>query len=340
MHLAGTANDLHDVLGIGNAIVDILAYAEDELVAELELARGAMTLIDEERSAFLYRRLGPAREVSGGSCANTIAAVASLGGRAAFIGRVRDDQLGKVFGHDIRAAGVTFRNAPSPSGPATATSMIFVSPDGQRTMNTYLGACVELGPEDVDAQLVAGASITYLEGYLWDRPEAKAACRKAASVCHEAGKTLALTLSDGFCVDRWRAEFRELVEGQVDILFANESEITSLYETASFDEALQQVRRHVDFAALTRGPKGSVVVRGEEVHVIDPVTPERLLDTTGAGDLYAAGFLRGLTLGRDLATCGRLGSACAATIIAQFGARAERPLLPLIDSVSGGSAVS
>lgn len=339
MHLAGTGNDHHDVLGIGNAIVDILAYAEDELVAELGLARGAMTLIDEERSAFLYRRLGPAREVSGGSCANTIAAVASLGGRAAFIGRVRDDQLGQVFGHDIRAAGVTFRNAPSASGPATATSMIFVSPDGQRTMNTYLGACVELGPDDVDAQLVAGASITYLEGYLWDRPEAKAACRKAASICHEAGKTLALTLSDGFCVDRWRGEFRELVESQVDILFANESEIVSLYEAASFDEALQQVRRHVDFAALTRGAKGSVVVRGAEVHVIDPVAPERLLDTTGAGDLYAAGFLRGLTLGRDLATCGRLGSACAAAIIAQFGARSERPLLPLIERVSGAPAV-
>ena len=188
MHLADNENDRHDVLGIGNAIVDILAYAEDDLVDELELVRGGMTLIDEERSDFLYRRLGPAREVSGGSCANTIAAVASLGGRAAFIGRVRDDQLGGVFGHDIRAAGVTFRNPPSPNGPSTATSMIFVTADGQRTMNTYLGACVELGPDDVDPELVAGAAITYLEGYLWDRPEAKAACRKAAAVCHDAGK--------------------------------------------------------------------------------------------------------------------------------------------------------
>jgi sugar/nucleoside kinase (ribokinase family) len=183
---------------------------------------------------------------------------------------------------------------------------------------------------------VAGASITYLEGYLWDRPEAKAACRKAAAICHEAGKKLALTLSDGFCVDRWREEFRELVEGQVDILFANEAEITSLYEADSFDEALQQVRRHVQFAALTRGARGSVVVRGEEVHVIDAVPPERVLDTTGAGDLYAAGFLRGLTLGLDLANCGRLGSACAATIIAQFGARPERPLTPLLDQIRGG----
>lgn len=337
MHLTGTENDRHEVLGIGNAIVDILAYAEEDLVAELGLVRGAMSLIDEDRSAFLYRRLGPAREVSGGSCANTMAAVASLGGRAAYIGRVRDDQLGRVFGHDIRAAGVTFRNPPSPTGPSTATSMIFVTPDGQRTMNTYLGACVELGPDDVDPELVAGASITYLEGYLWDRPDAKAACRKAAAICHDAGKKLALTLSDGFCVDRWRAEFRELVEGQVDILFANESEITSLYEVDSFDDALQQVRRHVHFAALTRGAKGSVVVRGEEVHVIDAVPPERVLDTTGAGDLYAAGFLRGLTLGLDLADCGRLGSACAATIIAQFGARPERPLVPLLDEARGAT---
>ena len=223
-----------------------------------------------------------------------------------------------MFGHDIRAAGVTFRNPPSPDGPSTATSMIFVTADGQRTMNTYLGACVELGPDDVDPELVAGAAITYLEGYLWDRPEAKAACRKAAAVCHDAGKQLALTLSDGFCVDRWRDEFRELIEGQVDILFANEGEITSLYEAASFDAALQEVRRHVHFAALTRGAKGSVVLRGEEVHVIDAVPPERVLDTTGAGDLYAAGFLRGLTLGLDLADCGRLGSACAASIIAQY----------------------
>lgn len=333
MHLAGTAAERHDVLGIGNAIVDILAYAEDELVDELGLARGAMTLIDEDRSAFLYRRLGPAREVSGGSCANTIAAVASLGGRAAYIGRVRDDQLGRVFSHDIRASGVTFRNPPSPKGPATATSMIFVSPDGQRTMNTYLGACVELGPDDVEPALVAGADVTYLEGYLWDRPEAKAACRKAADVCRGAGRQLALTLSDGFCVDRWRAEFRELIDARVDILFANEAEITSLYEVADFDRALQEVRRHVHFAALTRGAKGSVVVRGEEVHVIDAVAPARVLDTTGAGDLYAAGFLRGHTMGLGLADCGRLGSACAAAIIAQYGARPERPLLPLTEGL-------
>ena len=333
MHLAQPAPDGgHDVVGIGNAIVDILAYADDALVGELELERGAMTLVDAERSAFLYRRLGPAREVSGGSCANTIAGIAALGGRGAYIGRVRDDQLGQVFTHDIRAAGVTFRSSPSHGGPSTATSMIFVTPDGQRTMNTYLGACVELGPDDVDPELVAGASVTYLEGYLWDRPEAKAACRKAATICHGAGRQLALTLSDSFCVDRWRAEFRELVEQEVDILFANEGEITSLYEVTDFDSALQQVRGHVGLAALTRGAKGSVIVRGDEVHVIDAVPPALLLDTTGAGDLYAAGFLRGLTMGLPLAACGRLASACAAEIIAQYGARAERPLLPLLDA--------
>jgi sugar/nucleoside kinase (ribokinase family) len=336
MHLADTAGDSFDVLGIGNAIVDVLAYAEDDLVAELDLVRGAMTLIDEERSAFLYRRMGPGREVSGGSCANTMAALAALGGRSAYIGRVRDDQLGRVFSHDIRAAGVTFRSRPRPTGPATATCMIFVTPDGQRTMNTYLGACIELGPDDVDPELVAGSSITYLEGYLWDRPDAKAACRKAAVLCHEAGKKLALTLSDAFCVDRWRGEFRDLVEHEVDILFANESEITSLYEVGSFDEALQEVRRNVHFAALTRGSKGSVVLRGEEIHVIDAAPPARVLDTTGAGDLYAAGFLRGLTMGLDLASCGRLGSACAAEIIAQYGARAERPLSRLVEHVAEG----
>ena len=220
-----------DVLGIGNAIVDVVAYAEEALVARLGLARGTMTLVDEEQIELLYRRMGPAREVSGGSCANTMAALASLGAGAAYIGRVKDDALGRVFAHDIRAAGVIFESEPAPEGPVTARCLIFVTPDAQRTMQTYLGACVELGPENVDEDLVAQADITYLEGYLWDRPEAKAACRKAAEICHRHGGRLALTLSDPFCVDRWRAEFRELVEQQVDILFANEGEITSLYET-------------------------------------------------------------------------------------------------------------
>ncbi len=320
-----------DVLGLGNAIVDVVAYAEDALIDELDLARGTMTLVDEERIEFLYRRMGPAREVSGGSCANTMAALASLGGSAAYVGRVKDDALGRVFRHDIRAAGVVFESGSAPEGPATARCLVFVTPDAQRTMQTYLGACVELGPENVDEELVARADITYLEGYLWDRPEAKAACRKAAEICHRNGGRLALTLSDPFCVDRWRAEFRELVEQDVDILFANEGEITSLYQARDFDDALQQVRREVHFAALTRGPKGSVVVRGDEVHVIDAARPREVLDTTGAGDLYAAGFLRGLTAGLDLAACGRLGSMCAADIIAEYGARAAHPLAPLVE---------
>ncbi len=327
---------MFDVLGIGNAIVDVVAHAEDRLLDELGLVKGSMTLVDAERSAFLYAHMGPAHEVSGGSCANTMAAIAGLGGRAAYIGRVRDDQMGEVFRHDIRATGVHFATPPSPDGPPTARCLVFVTPDAQRTMATYLGACVELGPDDVDPELVRRARITYLEGYLWDRPEAKEACLKAARLCHEAGNRLALTLSDPFCVDRWRDEFRALIVDEVDILFANEGEITSLYRVESFDDALQRVRRDVDFAVLTRGPKGSVVVADSEVHVIDAVVPDRVLDTTGAGDLYAAGFLRGLTAGLDLASCGRLGSACAAEIIAQYGARSETPLRPLYERIADG----
>ena len=324
----------YDVLGLGNAIVDVIAETDERTLERLNLVKSTMHLIERPRMLELYDGMGPAIEMSGGSCANTMAALASLGARVAYVGKVQDDQLGEVFRHDIRATGVDFRTPPLREGPPTARCLVLVTKDAQRTMATYLGACVELGPDDVDPELVAGAGITYLEGYLWDRPEAKAACRKAAAICHEAGNRLALTLSDAFCVDRWRDEFRELVENQVDILFANEGEVTSLYQVADFDPALQEVRRHVGLAALTRGPKGSVVVKGDEVHVVDAVPPARLLDTTGAGDLYAAGFLRGLTLGLPLAACGRLASACAAEIIAQYGARAERPLLPLVERAS------
>ncbi len=331
MPLASSPPTALDVLGLGNAIVDVLAYAPDSLLDELGLVKGAMTLVDEERVEFLYRRMGPAHEVSGGSCANTMAALASLGAAVGFVGRVRDDQLGAVFAHDIRAAGVSFTTRPASDGPATARCLIFVTPDAQRTMQTYLGASVELGPEDVDPELVAAAGILYLEGYLWDRPQAKAACRKAIEIARRHGRKVALTLSDPFCVGRWRAEFRELVEGVVDILFANEAEITALYEVARFDDALQAVRGEVGLAALTRGAKGSLVVSGSEVHVIDAAPVARLVDTTGAGDLYAAGFLFGLGRGFDLGACGRLGALCAAEIVQQFGARAERPLAPLLD---------
>ncbi len=323
-----------DVLGIGNAIVDVVSQAPDSQILALGLEKGAMTLVDEARSEALYAEMGPGREVSGGSVGNTVAAIAAMGGSAAYIGRVKDDQLGRIFAHDIRAAGVTFDAVPASDGPATARCLIFVTPDAQRTMQTYLGACVDLGPAEVDEALVARAAVTYFEGYLYDKPAAKAACRKAAEICHANDRLLALTLSDPFCVDRWRAEFRNLVKHEVDILFANEAEIKSLYEVDEFDQALQAVRQDVGFAALTRGPKGSVVVRGQEVHVIDAVPPARLLDTTGAGDLYAAGFLRGLTAGCDLATCGHLGSAAAAAIIAQYGARAAEPLLPLFERLA------
>jgi sugar/nucleoside kinase (ribokinase family) len=326
-----------DVLGIGNAIVDVVSQADDDLIAELKLEKGAMTLVDEKRSEHLYGRMGPGREISGGSVGNTIAAVASMGGQAAYIGRIKDDQLGRIFAHDIRAAGVQFDVAPVADGPATARCLVFVTPDAQRTMQTYLGACVDLGPEQVDEDLVARAEVTYFEGYLYDKPAAKAACKKAAEICHAQGRLLALTLSDPFCVDRWRQEFRRLVQQDVDILFANEAEIMSLYEVDEFDQALQAVRQDVGFAALTRGPKGSVVVKGEEVHVIDAVAPTRILDTTGAGDLYAAGFLRGLTAGFGLADCGHLGSAAAAAIIGQYGARSAESLRPLFDRIDGRS---
>jgi len=326
-----------DVLGIGNAIVDVVSRADEAAITELGLERGAMTLIDEVRSEELYAKMGPGREVSGGSCGNTIAAIAALGGKAAYIGRVKDDQLGRIFAHDIRAAGVEFASVPAADGPATARCLVFVTPDAQRTMQTYLGACVDLGPDDIDEALVARAEVTYFEGYLYDKPAAKAACRKASEICHRNNRLLALTMSDPFCVERWRSEFRELVKHEVDILFANEAEIMSLYEVDEFDQALQAVRQDVGFAALTRGAKGSVVVKGQEVHVIDAVPPVRLLDTTGAGDLYAAGFLRGLTAGLDLAACGHLGSAAAAAIIAQYGARSVEPLLPLYERVAGGA---
>ena len=318
------------ILGLGNAIVDIIAHVDDKLLQELQLEKGAMTLIDEERSDFLYERMPPGLEVSGGSCANTMAAIAALGGAAGYVGRVRNDQFGKVFSHDIRAAGVEFENAPSPSGPATARCLVFVTDDAQRTMQTYLGACVELGPGDVNPVRAANAAITYLEGYLWDRADAKAACRKAADHCHKGGGQLALTLSDSFCVDRWRDEFRELVRDEVDILFANESEIMSLYETGDFDAAAAMAASEVKIAALTRSEKGSIVVSGQERHCIEPVVVDKVVDTTGAGDLYAAGMLYGIVSSLDLAASGRLASHAAGLIVGRIGARADEELKALI----------
>jgi sugar/nucleoside kinase (ribokinase family) len=320
----------HDVVGIGNAIVDVIAHAEDRFLAAESMAKGAMTLIEADRAEALYARMGPGIEMSGGSAANSMAGLAALGGRAAFIGKVRDDQLGAIFAHDIRAAGVTFRTAPAKAGPPTARCLIFVTPDAQRTMNTYLGASVELGPEDVEEELIAAAQVTYLEGYLWDRPRAKEAFRKAARIAHEAGAKVALTLSDPFCVERHRAEFQELVKGPVDILFANEAEIRALWQVGDFDAALAATKGQVETAALTRSEKGSVVLTGERIDRVSAEPVERVVDTTGAGDLYAAGFLYGLTNGRSPAVAARIGAIAAAEVISHVGARPERPLEALV----------
>jgi len=320
----------YDVVGIGNAIVDVIAHAEDAFLEDCNLAKGAMTLIDDQRAHQLYESMGPGVEMSGGSAANTIAGVASFGGKAGFIGKVRDDQLGEVFVHDIRSLGVHFDTPRAFDGAATARCLILVTPDAQRTMNTFLGACIELGPEDIDEALIAAAGVTYLEGYLWDPPRAKEAFRKAVDVAHAAGRKVALTLSDAFCVDRWRDEFRDLVAGGVDIVFANEAELLSLYEVDSFDAGLQAIRGQCDVAALTRSEKGSVILAGDEVHVIDAQPVARVVDTTGAGDLYAAGVLHGYARGLPLAECGRIGSRAAAEIISHFGARPDVPLKALL----------
>lgn len=319
-----------DVVCIGNAIVDILSQAQESDIGRLGLTRGAMTLIEAERAQTLYQQMGPAMEASGGSAANTAAGIASLGGVAAYVGKVRDDQFGGVFSHDIRASGVEFTSAPANAGPPTARCLIFITPDAQRTMNTYLGACVNLTEDDIDSGQIARAKVTYMEGYLWDRDEAKQAYLKAAAVAHDYNRQVSITLSDAFCVERHRDSFRELIKGHVDILFANEAEIMSLYQVDSFDAALQHVRAECQIAALTRSEHGSVIVAGDEVHVVDAVPVAHVADTTGAGDQYAAGFLYGLTHGHDLAACGRLGSIAAAEVIAHVGPRPEVRLSELV----------
>ena len=317
----------YDVLCVGNAIVDIIAQCDEAFLADNGIIRGAMNLIDAERAELLYSRMGPAIEASGGSAGNTAAGIASFGGRAAFFGKVSRDHLGEIYTHDIRAQGVAFDTAPLPGEPPTARSMIFVTPDGERSMNTYLGACVELGPEDVEADKAAGAKVTYFEGYLWDPPRAKEAIRLTAQHAHDAGREVSMTLSDPFCVDRYRAEFLELMRsGTVDIVFANESELKSLYQTGSFEAALELIRADCKLAAVTRSEHGSVVVRGEETVPVEAIAIERLVDTTGAGDLYAAGFLFGYTTGRSLADCGRLGSLAAGLVIQQIGPRPRENL--------------
>ena len=312
-----------DVIGLGNALVDVLSHQDDHFLETAQLVKGAMALIDAERAQELYAAMGPGVEISGGSAANTMVGIASFGGRAAFLGRVSDDQLGTVFAHDIRAAGVHFATSPASDGAPTGRCLILVTPDAQRTLNTFLGAASELNPDDVDEHLIGS------EGYLFDQGPAKEAFRRAAKLAHQAGRRVALTLSDGFCVDRHRDDFLDLVRGDVDILFANEVEICTLYETDDFDQALVHVRGHCEIAALTRSERGSVIVTADEVLSVPAASVARVLDTTGAGDQYAAGFLYGLTHGYGPGECGRLGSLAAAEVIAHLGARPEVSLAEL-----------
>ena len=320
----------YDVLGIGNAIVDVLARAEDDFLVRHDMRKGAMTLIDETRALAIYDAMGPAVEISGGSAANTIVGCASLGGRAAFVGRVRDDELGRVFAHDIRAAGVAFDTGPASDGPSTGRCYVLVTPDGERTMNTYLGAAQDLHPRDIDADAIAGAAITYLEGYLWDPKQAKEAFLKAATAAHEAKRLVALSLSDAFCVDRWREEFLDLVRGgTVDLLFANEAELRSLYQTSDFDTALAALRREARLAVVTRSEKGCVVVSRDKLLPVPAAPIERVVDTTGAGDLFAAGFLFGIAQGAVHERAAQLGALAAAEVIQHLGARPQTSLKEL-----------
>ena len=319
-----------DVLGIGNAIVDVISRADDTFLKKHALVKGSMALIDEARAETLYADMGPGVEVSGGSCGNTMAGVASFGSKGIYVGKVRNDQLGAVFGHDLRATGVSFTTAQATDGPATARCLILVTPDAQRTMNTYLGACTGLGPADIDPAQVASAGVTYVEGYLWDPPEAKKAVLKAFDAARAAGRKVSITLSDSFCVDRYRDEFRALLRERVDILFANEAEIMSLYQVDSFDKAVEAARAENKICALTRSEKGSVVVRGPEIHAVPAAPVAKVIDTTGAGDLYASGFLVGLMRGKPLAECARLGGIAAAEVISHVGARPEAALKGLV----------
>lgn len=322
----------YDVLAVGNAIVDVLSPATDAFLDAEGIPKDAMNLIDEERATYLYGKMAAGKEASGGSAANTVAGIASLGGKAAYVGKVADDQLGEIFTHDIRAIGVDFDTPPLKDGPATARCLINVTPDAARSMSTFLGAAALVTEEDVQAgaDMLAGSKIVYLEGYLFDREEAKRAYVHAAELAARHGRMTALTLSDLFCVERHRSAFRHLVANHVDILLANEAEITALYETDDFDAAIDQARKDVAIAAVTRSEKGAVIVRGEETVAVPAAPVETLVDTTGAGDLFAAGFLLGIARDISLENAGRMGAISAAEIISHFGARPECDLKSLI----------
>ncbi len=329
---------LYDVAAIGNAIVDVIAPAGDEFLRAEGLAKGAMTLIDETRAAELYERMAPGIEASGGSAGNTVAGVASLGGRSAYIGKVADDALGGIFTHDIRAIGAHFTTSPLKGGPATARCLVNVTPDGQRTMCTYLGACVELTAHDVDPTTVEAAKVLYLEGYLFDPPEARRAFAEAAGLAHGAGRKIALSLSDAFVAERHRHALLAFIDAQVDILFANESEIAALFDTGNWAAAAREVRKRVEIAAITRGEAGSLVLCPETEHIIAAAPVAKVVDTTGAGDQYAAGFLYGLANGRSWDVCGQLGSLAAAEVIGHYGPRPETSLAELARAAALESA--
>ncbi|MGA1438542.1 MAG: adenosine kinase [Ilumatobacteraceae bacterium] len=323
----GAAPDARfDVVGIGNALVDVIAHASDSFLDVPGLTKGWMDLIDAERAHVLYRALGSAVEMSGGSAANTMCGVASFGGTAAYLGKVSDDDLGQVFGHDLRAVGVQFRPGALDGDVPTGRCIIVVTPDAERTMNTFLGASSLLAVPDLDEPTIAAGRVLYMEGYLYDRDDAKAAFRHASGVAHEAGRMVSLTLSDSFCVDRHRDDFLDLVSDEVDLLFGNETELMSLYLTDGFDDAVAELRRHCEFAAITVGARGSVIVTPDSIIEVPAVPVRRVVDPPGAGDLYAAGFLYGLTRGRALHDCGRLGSLAAAEVISHVG---PRPLVEL-----------
>ena len=319
----------YDVLGIGNAIFDVLVKVEDDFLRAHGMVKGGMALIDEPRAAAIYAAMGPATEMSGGSAANTIVGLAGFGARAAYVGKVKDDAIGKLYAHDIRAASVAFDTEAATGGPATGCSYILVTPDGERTMNTYLGAAQELTPDDIDAAQVAASAIVYLEGYLWDPKDAKAAFLKAAQIAHGAGRQVALTLSDAFCVGRYRDEFLQLMRsGTVDLIFANEAELTSLYQT-DFDAALAQLRDDIKLGVVTRSAEGCVVATPDGVTAVPAFAVSNLVDTTGAGDLFAAGFLFGLVRNAGYETAGRLGALAAAEVIQHIGARPQASLRAL-----------
>jgi len=331
-------NPTHDVLAVGNAIVDVIAEVDDAFLLEHGLTKDSMQLVEPERAEVLYEAMPPGVETSGGSAANTAAGVVSLGGRAAFVGKVRNDQLGAVYVHDLRAAGVDFSVPPADEGPPTASSLIVVTSDAHRTMNTSLGIAGQVDVDDIDVDLAGSASVLFFEGYLWDHESMKDAIGLLVRVARDAGNKVSLTLSDEFCVERHRSEFLELIRSSIDILFANQAEIRSLYEVEHFDDAMQRAREDCDLCFLTRGAAGAVVVQGDEMHVVGAHRVGPVVDTTGAGDQFAAGALYGLTRGYDLATCARLGSVAAGEVISHIGPRPHQDLKVLAKELLGRSA--